>query len=115
MRQNMTGYEARRKPSRFAPHKNVISPISINESVRIDEPAIPILGLLDSKRGSHFPKRSSQQQIDFSYPNKTLQELKHLGYSPDHQLRSSVASPHNNLRPNAQGRLLQNLSKISKY
>lgn len=57
----MTGYEPRRKPSRFTGHKNVKSPISINESVRIDEPAIPILGLLDSKRGSNFPKRASQQ------------------------------------------------------
>lgn len=83
----MTGYEPRRKPQRFVPAKHVISPISINESVRIDAVDPTLIGLLDSKRGSNFPKRASQQQIDFSYPNKALKELRDLKYSsfsPDH-------------------------------
>ena len=56
----MTGYEARRRPQRFAPHKNIKSPISINESARVDGVDPTLIGLLDSKRGSNFPKRASQ-------------------------------------------------------
>ena len=59
LRQNMTGYEPRRK---IVNSNNFKSPISINDGIRIDgaeHPNIPILGVMDSKRGSNYRKRSS--------------------------------------------------------
>lgn len=115
----MTGYETtRRRQQRGGGGKNFKSPISINDGGRFDaveHPNIPILGLMDSKRGSRFPKRTSQPQpIDFSYPKNTLKELRQSSISPENLLKKQIASPSNAIVGNS-GRLIYNLSKIQKY
>ena len=106
----MTGYEAKRNNQKFG-HRGKFqnaggpfNPAAYDESQYLEHVDPLLIGLLDNKRGSHLPQRSAPKNVDFSFPNKTLQDLKYQSFSPEQPLRSSIHSPSFNTRYNAQSR-----------